>query len=333
MKNNYFITIDGGTTNTRIYLWDNENSLIDRIGLDIGVRDTAIDGDNQRLKIAIGMGIKEVLNKNSLTDEKINKIIASGMLTSNVGLVEIPHIVAPVSLEKISSGIESHLIEEIFSQEIYFIPGIKNFDDKINLDNFEKMDMMRGEEVETFAILDNMKNFHEDNYLIILPGSHIKIVSVNKDKEITGCLTSISGELLSVITNNTILASTLKKEFLEDKNYNKELLVEGYKLSQKVGLSRACFSTRILGMFTSKNSQQLANFLLGAVLAEDLLSIRNSLALEINPKTQVVISGKSPLERAIYDLLKEENYFQKIEIYDALNDHPLSGIGALLIGK
>ena len=35
--------------------------------------------------------------------------------------------------------------------------------------------------------------------ILVLPGSHNKFVAVNADKEITGCLTSISGELLSAI--------------------------------------------------------------------------------------------------------------------------------------
>ncbi|MFR8903943.1 MAG: 2-dehydro-3-deoxygalactonokinase [Blautia wexlerae] len=48
--------------------------------------------------------------------------------------------------------------------------------------------------------------------ILVLPGSHNKFVAVNADKEITGCLTSISGELLSAIINDTIIVPSQQTE-------------------------------------------------------------------------------------------------------------------------
>lgn len=47
--------------------------------------------------------------------------------------------------------------------------------------------------------------------LFILPGSHNKFVSVDREGKITGCLTSISGELLASITNDTIIAKSVNR--------------------------------------------------------------------------------------------------------------------------
>lgn len=47
-------------------------------------------------------------------------------------------------------------------------------------------------------------------YLLVLPGSHMKFVSVDREDRITGCLTSISGELLAAITTGTILADAVR---------------------------------------------------------------------------------------------------------------------------
>ena len=49
----YTITIDGGTTNTRCILWDDRRLRIDEAKREVGVRNTAIDGSNQKLKQAV----------------------------------------------------------------------------------------------------------------------------------------------------------------------------------------------------------------------------------------------------------------------------------------
>ena len=50
--------------------------------------------------------------------------------------------------------------------------------------------------------------------ILVLPGSHNKFVSVDREGKITGCLTSISGELLASITNDTIIAKSVNREFV-----------------------------------------------------------------------------------------------------------------------
>lgn len=54
----YTITIDGGTTNTRCILWNSSRQRIDEQKREVGVRNTAIDGNNSKLK----MLLKNALN-------------------------------------------------------------------------------------------------------------------------------------------------------------------------------------------------------------------------------------------------------------------------------
>ena len=49
----YTITIDGGTTNTRCILWNSSRQRIDEQKREVGVRNTAIDGNNSKLKNAV----------------------------------------------------------------------------------------------------------------------------------------------------------------------------------------------------------------------------------------------------------------------------------------
>lgn len=85
---NYTITIDTGTTNTRVFLFNENNEPVSSAKSEIGVRITAIDGNNDRLKAAIKGCLEDVLKQAGVTYENVKRVVASGMITSNVGLTE-----------------------------------------------------------------------------------------------------------------------------------------------------------------------------------------------------------------------------------------------------
>lgn len=328
----YIITIDGGTTNTRALLWDDKGNVLREEKREIGVRNTAIDGNNLKLKNAVKECLEELLKYQNISFDDIKTIIASGMISSNVGLIEIPHLVAPVGIEDFISNIKGILIDEICPIPIYFIPGVKNYkNEEVNLENFEKMDIMRGEEIEAFAVLED---FEEEELILVLPGSHTKFISVNKEKKITGCLTSITGELLSVITNHTILADAVKHSFVEKETYDKEFLLLGYNTAKKTGLGRSCFSGRILNQFITKDTSKIANFLLGVTLQTDMLAIENSVAIKSSKNSTIVVAGKEPLKTALVDILEKEGKFKKVISYELKNKNAsLSAMGAYKIAN
>ena len=49
----YVFTVDTGTTNTRVILWDANRRMVGVEKREVGVRNTAIDGDNHALKAAV----------------------------------------------------------------------------------------------------------------------------------------------------------------------------------------------------------------------------------------------------------------------------------------
>ena len=158
MENNtlagYIITIDGGTTNTRCILWDQSRNKIAEEKRQVGVRNTAIDGNNEKLKMAVKESLDALLDKNDLTYENIRRIIASGMITSDVGIVVIPHLSAPAGLDDLARATVAVDLPKICPIPVHFIPGIKNAVDHISVENYEAMDIMRGEEVESIALMD-----------------------------------------------------------------------------------------------------------------------------------------------------------------------------------
>lgn len=334
MKNNkfFYLTIDTGTTNTRVTLWSTDIQKIDIEKKEIGVRNTAIEKSNQNLKKAVKECILTVLKRNDICFENIKCILGSGMITSNVGLFEIPHLIAPVGEKEILEGMKKILLEDVAPIPIWFIPGVKNQkNDDINFQDIEAMDIMRGEEIETIGLLNYFPK--NKNYLFVLPGSHTKFVSVDSKGNIVGCLTSITGEILSSITNNTIIADSVGKEFATNETYDKEFLLKGYDISRKTGLGRAAFSTRILNQFLINDKSKLTSYLLGAVLASDMQAVKNSLALKITNQTEIVIAGKDPLKRALVDIFKYDGEFKNI--YSAHKDQEtdIAGKGSCYLAK
>lgn len=328
----YNITIDTGTTNTRTILWNDNRQIIATENTSVGVRNTAIDGNNDKLKAAVKKCLDSLLEKANTSFEEIGWVIASGMITSNVGLVEIPHLVAPASINDLAKAITSVKLEDVCPLPIWFIPGVKNSGEKITINNFEAMDIMRGEEVESCAIIDKYKK--ENPMILILPGSHTKFIAVDEKGNMTGCLTSITGELLASITNNTIIADAVGRNFVQEDTYNKDMLLLGYDTAKKVGLGRTCFSGRILSLFgENRNKTDIANFILGAALQNDITAIKGSDAIKANPNTTVVVAGKNPLRQAILDILIHDNSFEEILSYVPQEDIPLSALGAYIIAE
>jgi 2-dehydro-3-deoxygalactonokinase len=324
----YAITIDTGTTNTRVYAWRN-NEVVAEAFQPVGVRDTAISGSKQKLMQGVKAAIEEVLRKTGIQDSSEATFLASGMITSNVGLYEIPHLLAPAGLKELAAGMVKAEIPEVVDQPIWFVPGVKNNVPELNLDTCEAMDIMRGEEVEVIGIVEKLGL--KGPAILFLPGSHSKIVRIDGENRITGCVTTIAGELLDVLTKHTILANALQNSFADD--LDEALLRKGAEYAEKVGLGRACFTVRVLDMFCGKSVNEKANFLLGAVLRSDIYALKNSQALNAGPSMPVVVFGKKLLKEALVSLMKHDTFFTG-PIYPVGDEViAIAGFGALTIAR
>ena len=216
-------TIDAGTSNTRVYLWQ-DTTILAEAQMPIGVRHTAIDRHNKKLTAAVRDTLREAARKAGVTMDDIACILGAGMLTSNVGLKEIPHLAAPISLDALSHAIVPCHLPEICPQVIHLIPGIKNMDDMSFTDEtIGHMDIMRGEETEAAAILQCFPSI--EHMVLVLPGSHNKYIAVSNGDTICGCLTTLAGELLHAMTFDTILASSTAQSYAE--HYDAEAFQRG----------------------------------------------------------------------------------------------------------
>lgn len=300
----YIITIDTGTTNTRVCAWHNER-LLAEAARPVGVRDTAISGSTEILMKGVSDAVHDARRQANIpADEKV-VFLSAGMITSNVGLHEIPHLLAPAGVNELATGMVSAQLPAITDEPIWFVPGIRNHNAAVTLDNAEQMDMMRGEETEAIGVLASLDI--SGPALIILPGSHSKFVKIDASNRIEGCVTTIGGELLDVITRHTILASSLNQQFAQE--IDTPALLQGANQCLQTGLSRTCFSVRVLDMFSELTQNQKANVLLGAVLQDDLQAIKHSEAFTVTPDTHVVVCGKDTLKFALATLIDNDPWF------------------------
>lgn len=323
---NVCITIDGGTTNTRCLVWDNDGQVVTSCRCSVGARNGAIEHGNNTLKTELKHSLEHVLASSDHSWEDVECILACGMITCSSGLYELPHISTPAGLIELSQGIQTVLLPDVSPVPISFIPGIKNQVEHLDPESIDQMDMMRGEETESIALL--RLHHHGGPLLLVLPGSHNKYISVNEQCQITGCMTSMSGEILSSLTTNTILAASVNHSFVDESELDLQWLLNGYRNSSTVGIGRSAFLTRVLNLFCQPSSHQLGSYLLGAVLASDLDALRHSKAICFDSPFKIVIGGNGSMALALYQLMTAE-YPDSEVVMDRTKY--LAGIGARLI--
>lgn len=323
------VTIDAGTTNTRSSLWRN-GKLLAKVQVEIGVRNTAIDGHNNALKQAVRDSIAGALAQAGVDAADVQLALASGMITSAMGLIELPHVPAPAGIDELAQGMLRVVMPEVFSQPIWLIPGVRNLVDQVDLHNHEAMDMMRGEETEVIGLIARLNL--KGRAMLIMPGSHTKLVSVDEKRQIVGCATTLAGELLQVITQHTLISQSLGHEFAHE--LYPEMVLAGAAAAQQTGLARACFSVRTLGQFAKTEREERANFLLGAVLSGDVLALKNSCAIHMRPDTPIVITGKPMLQQALALLIQANGFFYGKRIVASDEQQAdMAAFGAMLVAQ
>ncbi len=276
-----YITVDSGTTNTRVSLVV-DSVIVDTVKFKVAAPD--VKTRREVLAEQLKDKIAKIIAQNNKTDCEICRIICCGMITSDIGLIKLEHIPSPCGLHELSQNLYETRMEEISTIPFVFIRGVKDiFEDH--------MDMMRGEETEIYGISELPKK----NSMYVLPGSHSKLICIDDNNRISHFSTALTGEMISAIACNTILKSVIDlKQSAEDTQY----LQKGYLFAKEHGISEALFKVRSLKMFLNCNDTEVFSFYIGAILAPEIDSIIK--ASEAN----VFIGGKAELKEPTAVLLR-----------------------------
>lgn len=325
----YIITLDGGTTNTRAYLWRKDGSFISSKKERAGVRNTAMDGSDQVIRETVKRCIDGLIEESHIEESQVQGIFCSGMLTSNAGLEGIPHLYAPVDERGLCNAIECRFFNDITRIPFYMIPGVRNHVENVGIDTLEQIDIMRGEETEVVALLRGRGK--GEDLIFILPGSHTKIIYANEEGVICRCKTTMSGELFDALFFHTLLKESLPDFFVGEEEYDYHAVLDGARTAQKNSFTSAVFKTRIYQKYVDKDKKKAANLLLGVLMYCDCLSICEFKKTEALEEVQFVIAGKRIIAQAVYDILTDIMQEKKVHLLD--EDELMAAKGAFRLAE
>ena len=276
-----YITIDTGTTNTRIHLVQG-GSITRKLHFPVGARNGITD--KTLLPQTLRKGIEQLLQETGLAEKDICRVLASGMITSEFGLVNLPHVVAPAGVKVLHANMFETVLPEITRIPFVFIRGVKT-----DCHDLAHADMMRGEETEIMGLGCDGAGIY------ILPGSHSKLIRTDAEGAITDFQTMLTGEMIAAISGNTILNGVVQ---LGDWPIDPAYLEQGYTYAEERGINEALFKVRILKNIFGKSEGQIYNFFMGVILCDEIRSI-----LAATPE-KITIAGKKAIKESMAILLR-----------------------------
>ena len=265
--------IDCGTTNTRIYIVTDEKIIIAAGTREIGVRDTTITGSRNVLKTGIEKLYRSILKENNIMSKDVEFMIASGMITSEIGLMEIPHLVAPAGIEELSKNIkiaDDPAVLDI-GIPVYFIRGVRNYyGENATIKDLRKVDFLRGEEVQCIGILNEIKPILPLNVVVL--SSHTKIIHLNKLGKIERCMTTISGQFYNALKDATSVGKSLASVDGERKGRFsfEEIVGIAGECVEYAGISRTLLMPRFMQVLLKTDSDERNLFTNAAIAADDM---------------------------------------------------------------
>jgi 2-dehydro-3-deoxygalactonokinase len=235
-----------------------------------------------------------------ILENKLNRslenvpLVISGMASSTIGIINLPYKKIPFLTD--GSDIKIGIIEpnNIFTNKTIIISGVRT-----------RNDVMRGEETKLIGC-DSINS--KKGRLFILPGTHPKHVIVEKNR-VTGFKTFMTGEFFDLLSNESILSSSIEHGGQFKKQSNKSAFVAGVKGSVTINILHHSFLVRTNILFNKYSKQENFYFLSGLLIGNELKDIKKS-----KQKSIVLLGGailnsyyKVALEVLSIPILKIEN--------------------------
>lgn len=252
------VCLDVGTTNTRAWLVDGPVVLVRR-SAQVGVRDAARTGATTVIENVVRDLVDEL---SSLGSTPPDCVCAAGMITSPLGLAEVPHVAAPAGLEALARHVRRLDRPDLAPIPIFLVPGVRTGDSR----HPAAGDVMRGE--ETLAIGAMASGALPRGGRLLTVGSHWKLISMDEDGRVARSRTSLGGETIHAWQAATLLRSSLPEGPLDI--VDREWVAAGAEAARAGGLLRAAFEVRVLDLSGTTTPAQRLNWVLGATVAADL---------------------------------------------------------------
>lgn len=327
--------IDCGTTNTRVYILNNQGEVVSRSYKKVGVRDTSISGSRDILKAGIKEAFLDAVEKAGLVLGDIEYAVASGMITSEIGLMDVPHLIAPAGIAELSGNVKVVHDEEVFPLDlpVVFIRGIKNNYGNIGVSDIRKIDFMRGEETQIIGLLEQ-GNLQLPMNVVIL-SSHTKLIHINEKGQVEGSITTISGQIYEAISKETFIGSCIKSDGEEKEFFSNEILQTAYDSVQSAGFLRTMLMPRFMQVLLDTKWHERQFFVDAAIAAEDIRILDEAKDyLGYSLDTNFILIGHKErckiYEQLIHEKVSNCKRIRSIYEKDAVDQLAIDGARAIL---
>jgi len=330
----YFAVVDCGTTNSSMYVLDSSFQTIAMGKRKVGVTDTTVSGYDV-FQHGLTELFYETVERAGLQTSDISFLVAFGMITSELGLLEVPHLWAPAGMHDLVQNIKVVRDPRIFPPDVpvVFVRGIKNrYGEEVSLEDIRSLDFLRGEETQIMGFLHNNPDL-KPPFTVVVFSSHTKYVRVEADGSISGSMTTLSGQVFEAIASRSAVAKSVSGVgTLEFDPATADLAREAVRSS---GFLRAVLMPRFIDVLVKLPAAQNRLFLTAAIVAEDMESMLDFPSVGFGECNDFVLLGHEDRCRCFkYFLEKYHNgrVIKQIHEQEELDRLNIQGAAAI-VGK
>jgi 2-dehydro-3-deoxygalactonokinase len=259
------IAVDWGTTSVRAYQIDGDGQVLATRTRECGIQKLGATPFADAFADLLGDWAALSLHR-----------IASGMIGSRQGWLEVPYVHAPASLRDLAAS-----LAVTPGNELTIVPGV------ITRDTAGTPDVMRGEETEVIGALDQAAA----SALFVLPGTHSKWVRV-ANGTIVDFHTFMTGEIYAVMLAHSILGRLAEPAVAPD----------GAAFARGIGrgigagtITHDLFAARTLVLTGEMAPADVSEFLSGLLIGREVRSGRIWAQAAGNDASRVTVVGADDL--------------------------------------
>jgi 2-dehydro-3-deoxygalactonokinase len=216
------------------------------------------------------------------------------MITSEIGLKEIPHLWAPAGIEELAASVEPVRDPAVFpvEVEVVFIRGIKNpYPPDATYRDIRRIDFMRGEETQVVGLLTH-PDLPSPPFTAVVLSSHTKYIPVRGDSRIAGSITTLSGQVFEAIRQGTSIGKSVEApECEEEGDLDQGIVDTAYDAVAEAGFLRTLLMPRFLEVLLHVPAPARRLFLEAAIAAEDLRALRDFSLLGYQEDAPFILIG------------------------------------------
>tara|TARA_R110002049_G_scaffold58385_2_gene158868 strand:+ start:1676 stop:2629 length:954 start_codon:yes stop_codon:yes gene_type:complete len=302
-----FISCDWGTSNFRLRLVDSHSlKVLSEIRTDLGIKrchQLYKQQSEQTQQSYFAYYLLAQLEKLDLNGSENNYLVASGMLSSSIGMQELEYCQLPIAFS--GEDLISNWLPINNKLDLLLISGART-----------NSDVMRGEEIQAIGLSDYLPK--NEKGILLLPGTHSKHIYFDAGRFID-FTTFMTGELFEVIGKHTILSASLDEE--EWNPSFKDIFVEGVKKGVANQQMASLFSIRANSLIHKISSNENFYYLSGLLIGAELSHLKE--------KSETVYLAVTGIQNELYQLaLKSFLPMDRIVCFD-----PQFIETALLVGQ